>query len=104
MRDERLKEAREISQLFFLLSYSTSQLRKSSNDKDEPLSANKANASRQNISNCSSKYKSDSKEQHTKEEGIAKWIERAGLLVTKTEDEDCFSCDGDRVCLIVWGE
>lgn len=35
-----------------------------------------------------SKYKTDSKEQQTKEEAIAKWIGHTGLPVTTIEDED----------------
>ena len=70
--------------------YSTSQIQKTSNDKDGPLSANKASASPQNISTAplsAPKYKSDCKEQHTKEEAFGKWIERTGLLVTTTEED-----------------
>ena len=77
---------REKSELDFLNPYSTSQ--KTSSDKDGPLSANKAGASSFPVFPSVSKYKSDSKEQHTKEEGIAKWIGRTGLLVTTTEDQD----------------
>lgn len=53
--------------------YSTSQVQKTSDDSDEPLSANKANTSQQNISTAllsAPKYKSDSRDQHTEEEGI----------------------------------
>ncbi len=62
-----------------------------SDNKDGPLSANKASAFQQNISTAhlsASKYKSDSKEQQTKEEAITKWIGCTELPVTMTEDED----------------
>ena len=36
----------------------------------------------------SSKYKTESKEQHTKEQAIARWIGRTVLPLTTIEDED----------------
>lgn len=36
----------------------------------------------------SSKYKTESKEQQTKEQAIARWIGRTGLPLTTIEDED----------------
>ena len=61
--------------------YSTSQIQQTKDDKDGLLSAKRASASQQTISTAllsASKYKSGSKEQHTKEEGIAKmdWAHR----------------------------
>lgn len=61
-------------------------------------SSNKASASQQSISTArlsASEYKSESKEQQTKEEGTAKWTECTGLLVTMTEGEDFIVNDGN---------
>ncbi|KAL7877760.1 hypothetical protein SRHO_G00044030 [Serrasalmus rhombeus] len=67
------------------------KLQKTSVDNSGPQNAKKVTASQQNISAAllsASKYKSDTKEQQTKEEAIAKWIGCTGLPVTTAEDED----------------
>ncbi|XP_028298344.1 zinc finger BED domain-containing protein 4-like [Gouania willdenowi] len=69
--------------------------KKSDYKDDHGPSGNKASAAsetqQQTISTAfqsSSKYKTESKEQHTKEQAIARWIGRTGLPVTTIEDED----------------
>ncbi|KAK0140286.1 hypothetical protein N1851_022728 [Merluccius polli] len=72
------------------------QIQKTSNDKDDHgPSGNKVSAAsatqQQAISTAflsSSKYKTESKEQQTKEQAIARWIGRIGLPLTTIEDED----------------
>lgn len=76
--------------------YSPSQIQKTSDDKvDHGPSGNKANAAsatqQQAISTAflsSSKYKTESKEQQTKEQAIARWVGCTGLPLTTIEDED----------------
>ncbi|RVE70187.1 hypothetical protein OJAV_G00062090 [Oryzias javanicus] len=67
------------------------KLQKPLEDDSGPPATKKAKATQQSITTAFQsvlKYKSDSKEQLSKEEAIAKWIGSTGLPITTIEDED----------------
>ena len=95
---DRARKKKKITTWFPL--FSPSQIQKTSNDQDDHgPRGNKASAAsatqQQAISTAflsSSKYKTELKDQQTKEQALDRWIRRTGLPLTTTEDKDF---DGD---------